>query len=70
MARGTTVGARLDQVGRRAISSNHHYVKTLAESILPCAQQGTALRGHGDNMGDSSKNAGNFKSNNQATLQT
>lgn len=61
MARGTTVGARLDQEGRRVISNNRHYVKTLAESILLCAQQGIALRGHGDNMDDSSKNAGNFK---------
>lgn len=61
MARGTTVGARLDQEGRRVIRDNHHYVKTLAASILLCAYQGIVLREHGHNMDVSSKNAGNFK---------
>ena len=61
VVRGTTVGARLDQEGRKVINSNRHYVKALTEAILVCAQQGIALRGHGDSMDDSSKNPGNFR---------
>lgn len=43
------------------ISKNQHYVKSLAEVILVCAQQGLALRGHRDNVDDQSKNPGNFR---------
>ena len=61
IARGCTIGERLDSEGKRVISKNHHYVRSLAEVILLCAQQGLALRGHGDSMDDASKNPGNFK---------
>ena len=61
VVRGITVGARLDQEGRKVINSNRHYVKALTEAILVCAHQGIALRGHGDSMDDSSKNPGNFR---------
>ena len=50
LARGSTIGERLDNESRRVISKNRHYVRSLAEIILVCAQQGLALRGHGDNM--------------------
>lgn len=33
----------------------------MAEVILTCAQQGIALRGHGDSMDDLASNPGNFK---------
>ena len=59
-ARGTTVGARLDKEGRKIIRNNRHYVKSIAEAILLCAQQGIALRGHEETMEDPSINPGNF----------
>ena len=55
------IGERLDNEGKRMISRNRHYVKSLAEVVLLCAQQGLALRGHGDSMDDPCKNPGNFK---------
>lgn len=57
---GNTIGERLDNEGKRVISRNRHYVRRLAEVILLCAQQGLALKGHGDSMDDPSKNPGNF----------
>ena len=62
LARHSTIGERLDSEKKRMISKNRHYVKSLAEVILLCAQQGLTLRGHIDNMDDPSKNPGNFKS--------
>ena len=59
--RGCTVGERLDNESKKEIKRNRHYVKSLAEIILTCAQQGLALRGHGDSMDDPSINPGNFK---------
>ena len=43
------------------ITKNRHYVRSLAEIILVCAQQGLTLRGHDDNMDDPNKNPGNFR---------
>ena len=60
MEKGTTVGARLDEE-RGVINSNRHYVKSLVEAVLVCAQQGLALREHNDAMGDFSKDPGNFR---------
>ena len=61
LARGNTIGERLDNESKRVISRNRHYVRSLAEIILVCAQHGLALRGHGDNMDDPNKNPGNFR---------
>ena len=56
IARSCTIGERLDSESKRVISKNRHYVRSLAEVILLSAQQGLALRGHGDSMDDPSKN--------------
>lgn len=61
LQRGCTVGERLDNESKKEIKRNRHYVKSLAEIILTCAQQGLALRGYGDSMDDPSINPGNFK---------
>ena len=39
LARGSAIGERLDNESKRLISRNCHYVRSLAEIILVCAQQ-------------------------------
>ena len=57
---GTTIGQRLDNLGRKIVKENRHYVKTLAEIILHCAMQDVAMRGHDES--EHSLNPGNFLS--------
>ena len=60
-----SVGVLLDRQGRKVIQDNRQYVKALLESLLFCAQQGIALRGHRESMEerqDPSTNPGNFRS--------
>ena len=57
---GTTIGQRLDDLGKRVIKENRHFIKTIVEVILFCAQQEIALRGHVEN--EESLNPGNFQS--------
>ena len=54
----TCIAHRLDQIGERVIQENQHYLKTICEVILLCAQQKIALRSH--NKSDSLENPGNF----------
>ena len=54
----TSIAHRLDQIGERVIQENQHYLKTICEVILLCAQQKIALRSH--NKSDSLENPGNF----------
>ena len=63
IAQGTSIGAQLDRQGTKTIQDNRRYVKCLLESLLFCAQQGIALRGHREtNLEDLSVNVGNFRS--------
>ena len=55
---GTTIKRRLDKLGHRVIQENRHYLKTVAEVILLCAQAELPLRGHDESK--SSLNPGNF----------
>ena len=55
---GTTIERRLDKLGHRVIQENRHYLKTVAEVILLCAQAELPLRGHDESK--SSLNPGNF----------
>ena len=52
------ISQRLSTEYKELVQNNRHYVATVA---LVCAQQGIALRGHGDDMHDPSVNPGNFK---------
>jgi len=61
MYKGDALLVRLDNECKKEIKRNRHYVKSLADIILTCAQQGLALTGHGDSMDDASVNPGNFK---------
>ena len=61
-AKDTSIGVQLDRQGKKIIDDNRKYVKALLESLLFCAQQGIALRGHRESMEDSSINPGNFRS--------
>lgn len=57
-----SIGVQLDRQGKRAIQENLNYVKCLVESLLFCAQQGIALRGHWEtDLEDPSLNVGNFR---------
>ena len=63
VAQGASIGAQLDRQGRKTIQDNRRYVKCLLESLLFCAQQGIALRGHQEtNLEDLCINVGNFRS--------
>ena len=61
VAQDETFGARLDRESQNVIKKNRHYVKSVAEACLVCAQGGIALRGHEETMKDSTKNPGNFR---------
>ena len=61
MERQCTISQRLSTEYKELVQNNRHYVKCLATVALICAQQGIALRGHGDDMHDPSVNPGNFK---------
>ena len=54
----TTIADRLDSARSLQVQHNRHYVKTVAEVILLCAQQDIGLRGHRESQ--SSLNRGNF----------
>ena len=56
--KGTTIADRLDSTRRVQVQDNRHYLKTVAEVILLCAQQNISLRGHHESH--SSLNRGNF----------
>ena len=56
-----TINTQLGRQGAEIIRDNRHYITCIVESILYCAQQGIALRGHQDSMDDDSQNPGNFK---------
>lgn len=58
--RGTTIGQRLDNLGKQAIKDNRHFIKTVAAILLVCAKQEIAIRGHDER--EDSKNPGNFLS--------
>ena len=62
IANDASIGVHLDRQGKKIIEDNRQYVKALLESLLFCAQQGIALRGHRESMEDSSTNPGNFRS--------
>ena len=57
---GTTIGQRLDNLGKQIIKDNCHYIKAVAAILLVCAKQEIAIRGHIE--GEESKNPGNFLS--------
>ena len=54
---GTTIGLRIDDLCRKIVHENRHFIKSIAEVILLCAKQEVALRGH-----DESEYSGNFHS--------
>jgi len=63
IAKDASIGVQLDRQGKRAIQENRNYVKCLVGSLLFCAQQGIALRGHREtDLEDPSLNVGNFRS--------
>lgn len=55
----TTLPHRMDRLGEQTLSSNRHYIRTIAEIILLCARQEIALRGHNESI--DSQNPGNFR---------
>ena len=55
---GTTVERRLDKLGQKIIQDNCHYLKSVAEVLLLCAQAKLPLRGHVESK--CSLNPGNF----------
>ena len=57
---GTTIGQRLDSVGRKMVKENRHYIQTLAEVIFYCAMHDIAMWGHDESK--HSLNPGNFLS--------
>lgn len=56
--RGLTIENRLDSARNLQIQQNRHYLRTVAEVLLLCAQQDIGLRGHRESQ--SSSNKGNF----------
>ena len=54
----TSIADRLESNRAQLISNNRHYLKTLIQVLLLCAQQEIALRGHRE--GSSAVNKGNF----------
>ena len=55
VAQVASIGVQLDRQGKKTIRDNRRYVKCLLETLLYCAQQGIALRGHQEtNLEDSS----------------
>ena len=54
----TSIADRMESNRAEIISSNRHYLKTLIQILLLCAQQEIGLRGHRE--GSNAKNKGNF----------
>ena len=57
---GESVACQLDRMGSKIISDNRKYVLAVMESVLYCAQEGIALRGHDESH--DSLNPGHFRS--------
>ena len=56
--RHTSISDRLESNRTQIISANRHYLRTLIQVLMLCAQQEIALRGHRE--GSSAINKGNF----------
>ena len=54
----TSIANQLNTQHKKVIGDNRHHLKSIIETILVCARQNVALRGH--NEGSDSSNAGNF----------
>ena len=58
LKKGTSISEQHDSQRATTIMQNRHYLKTVIEALLYCAQQEVALRGHRE--GIDSHNRGNF----------
>jgi hypothetical protein len=60
IASNNSVSVQLDSQRLKTIQDNRHYVKSLLECVLYCAQQGIAFRDHRESD-HSATNVGNFR---------